>query len=139
MSAPSNYAATQAAFDAVLAAVTAGGDIVVEGQTYQPVAGRPYLSCRLSAYTRTPMAIDPNTPFDVRGSYQVNIQRPANEGKAIAAQIADLIVALFPRGMALALGTGASLTVLSAGAQPAITEGDWLTVPVVVSWFGTDS
>ncbi len=134
----SSYGPTQSAFDAVLSSFAQGGDIVVEGQTYQPVAGRPYLSARLASYARSPLAMDAGTPFQVNGTYQVNINRPAGEGKATAAALADLIVALFPRGMALAAGTGAPLTVTGAGAMPAITEGDWLTVPVVVSWFGTD-
>ena len=135
----SSYAATQAAFDALLSSFTLGGPLVVEGQAYEPIAGTPYLSARLSAYARAPVALDANSPFQVTGAYQINVNRPANEGKATAAAIADLLVALFPRGTALALATGTVLSITSVGAAPAITSGDWLTVPVVVSWFGTDA
>lgn len=131
-------AAVSAAFDAQLQGFTAGGDVNLEGTRYQPQAGRPYLSSRLAAYQRTPAGIGPVTGYQVAGSYQVNVNRPATEGAAAARAVAAQLTVLFARGTAIALATGHALTIENASEQPLIEGGDWLTVPVVVSWFCTE-
>ena len=55
-----------------------------------------------------------------------------------AAQLADALVQHFQRGTSVVLGTGPHLIFENVSAQPAVTAGDWLSVPVVVSWFCTD-
>jgi Bacteriophage related domain of unknown function len=127
------------AFEALLNTFTAGGYVVTETQPfYAPQAGVGYLSGRLSAYQRTPMGIGAPTPEQVTGFYQINVNRPTAEGSDPADAIAARLVNLFDRGTALATETGQVLTVQQASERPAITAGDWLTVPVVVEYFGTE-
>lgn len=132
-----SYAAVQAALDGIVTAFVAGGDVNTEGTQYQPTAGSPYLSARITAYQRTPLGLGTSTPFEERGFYQVSVNRPATEGIGQAAAVADVVVGLFPRGSSIALPTGNVLTIEYASARQAIPAGDWLTVPVVVSWFCT--
>ena len=132
-------AAVQLAFEAQLGTFTAGGAVITEAAPiYNPQAGVGYLSGRLSAYARTPVGIGPDVPSSVTGSYQVNVQRPAVEGSGMANAIAGMLVHLFVRGAALALATGQVLIVEQASEQPAIPSGDWITVPVVIEYFGTE-
>jgi hypothetical protein len=131
--------AVRHAFEALLNTFSAGGQIVVEtSPVYAPQAGVGYLSGRLSAYDRVPMGIGAPTPQSVTGFYQISVNRPTAEGSDLADAIAARLVNLFDRGTALALETGQVLTVQQASERPAITSGDWLTVPVVIEWFGTE-
>jgi hypothetical protein len=131
--------AVRTAFEALLATFPAGGDVVTEASPqYAPKAGKPYLSGRLAAYARTPIGIGTPTPEMVAGSYQINVQRPATEGVGPGSAIAARLVHLFDRGTALALATGQVLTVEQASEQPAIFAGDWITIPVVIQYYGTE-
>ena len=131
-------AATQAAFDARLKTFTVGGDINLWGSPYQPQAGRGYLSSQLSSYTRTPLGIGADSAGQAVGTYLIRVNRPAIEGARIAQETAARLCVLFRRGTALALATGGVITVQQASEQAGISAGDWLTVPVVVQFFGTD-
>jgi len=127
------------ALEALLSTLVGAGDINLESAAlYLPKANTPYVSGRISAYTRVPMGVGYPTPCEVNGMYQINVNRPAIEGADMAASVAARVVALFQRGTALVLTTGPVLTVLQAGEQPLITAGDWLTVPVVVSFSGAE-
>lgn len=131
--------AVQVAFEARLSTFSAGGTVVVESApVYLPQAGAGYLSGRLSGYARTPLGVGPDAPAEVNGTYTVSVQRSATEGVGMAALIASRIVHLFNRGTALALATGQVLSIDQASEQPAIFAGDWITVPVVVKYFGTE-
>lgn len=137
MSSKMSLAAVRQAFDAHLLTFTAGGDVNLAGTDYTPQAGKPYLSSRLT-YQRSPVGIGTPVAYEVRGTYQVNVNRPAIEGLPTADSLAARIVELFQRNTTLALATGAVLTVMSASEQAEIPAGDWLTVPVVIEWYGTE-
>jgi hypothetical protein len=129
----------QAAFDALLATVTNGGDIrIQDGTVYTPQQGRPFLAGKLSAYARTPLGIGPNTPNRYDGSYTVTIFRPSSEGTGNCDIMGGIIANLFARGTELATGTNTSIQILSSSEQQLETDADWVSLPVVVSWLGTD-
>ena len=131
--------AVRAGLDAYTSAFTGAGDVATEGVVYLPKPGVGYLACRLSGYTRTPIALGANAAFQESGLYQVSVNRPTVEGMKSAGRFADLIVALFPRATVIALATGQVLTIESASAQPAVPSGDWISIPVVVRWFAIDN
>lgn len=131
-------AAVQDAFDTRLRSFAAGGDVTLAGQGYQPRAGRPYLSSRMSAYVHTPLGIGADVAYEASGTYQVNVNRAAIEGLPTADSIAARVAYLFRRGTALELATGAVLTVISASEAPEIPSGDWLTVPVSITWYASE-
>lgn len=124
------------AFDARLATFQGGGYIQYEDVPYTPIAGKPYLSARLSGYSRSTVSAGPDPVMQESGTYQVNVNRPSGEGRQAAGQIADKVVAHFPTAAPLTLPAG-SLIVLYSSAGPGISAGDWYTVPVMVSWTAT--
>lgn len=123
------------ALDARAALFTAGGDIVSEGDYYDPVEGRPYVLTKLAAYERSPAGVGPDCVIVETGSYMVSLRRPAEEGRGAASELADQVVALFPRSLALVTASGQQISLVSATAMPAIPAGAWLTVPVMIRWF----
>jgi hypothetical protein len=130
--------AVQVAFDALLTTFTDGGDVNLAGTPYIPQAGVPYLASQIAAFQRMPEGVGPNAPNSVAGSYAIRVNRPAIEGLAMAGSLAGRLVALFHRGLPVVLATGPILTIEAATEQPAIMAGDWLTVPVNVSWYGSE-
>ena len=124
------------AFDTRLATFVGGGFIQYEDVPYTPQAGKPYLSARLSGYSRSAVSAGPDPVMHEVGTYQVNVNRPSGEGRAAAGQVADKLVDHFPTATSLPLPSG-SLIVLYASAGPGIDAGDWYTVPVMVSWTAT--
>ena len=56
----------------------------------------------------------------------------------MADSIAGRIARHFTRGTAIAAETGPVLTVISSSEQPEIRAGDWITVPILVAFHGTD-
>jgi len=133
-----SLAAVKSALDQHLLTFTAGGDVHVQGGTYEPAAGVPYIRGDLPAYQRRPAGIGVSTAFTATGTYQVRVVRPSIEGSAMALSIAARIAHLFRRGTALVLATGAVLTVENATEQAEMPSGDWIVVPVIVSWFCTE-
>ena len=122
------------ALDAKLLTYTRGGDIVVEGQVYQPLQTTPYIFSRLSAYTRSGLGVGPSAPKGENGIYQITVARPTREGTRPASRTADELVKLFDRGTQLVLANGQVLTIENASAQPAQEAANWLTLPVLISW-----
>ena len=134
-----NRGAIQAGFDALLATITNGGRIrVQDGTVFVPDEGQPFLAGQISAYNRQPLGIGPNTPFQFTGSYTITIYRPASEGTANAAAMAEIILQVFARGLLVAAGTSAGVQIFNASEQQLLTSADWVTLPVVVSWMGND-
>jgi hypothetical protein len=132
-------AAVKGALDGWLASFGgAGGDINTEGTGYTPQAGSPYVSARISSYSRMPLGVGPNSPNAVTGAYQINVNRPASGGAGMGLAIAARLVLAFARGTSLTLATGQVLVIESAGEQPMISAGDWLTLPVTIGWYVTE-
>jgi hypothetical protein len=134
----SNQAAIIEALFTHLQTFTAGGDVVIDGQLYEPQQNRPYLFATLSSYARNPTGFGADCVYQEAGTFQVMVNRPAGEGPLPAAQMADALTTLFRRGQGVALGTGPFVHFENVSAQPAITTGGWRSVPVVVSWYCTD-
>lgn len=131
-----SYQAISDAFDAQLAGVTQL-DVQYEAVAYTPVTGRPYLAARLLAYSRTNAGFGPDCVMSETGSYQVSVNWPSGEGRPPAAAVADQIVAAFPRALGLTAGTQV-VSILYSSAAPTIMSGDWLTIPVVISWMSSE-
>lgn len=131
-----SYQLISDAFDARLGAVTQL-DVQYEGVAYTPVTGRPYLAARLLAYSRTNAGFGPDSVMTETGSYQISVNWPTGEGRPPAAAVADLLVAAFPRALSLQAGTQV-ISILYTSAAPTILSGDWMTIPVVISWMSSD-
>lgn len=129
----------QDALDAYLAAfgVPGAGDIVVEGQIYEPKKGQAYLRAVVSGYARSPAGLGADAVMQENGSYAIRINRPASEGRGPASAIADRLVAYFKRGTSLA-AAGQTVSVLYASRQPAQEMGDWISIPVSVMFFASE-
>jgi hypothetical protein len=68
------------------------------------------------------------------GIIQASIYCKDGVGAIVAADIADTVIALFPRGTVMTNG-GLSIRVDSLGyAGPAITEGGWYQIPVSIPY-----
>lgn len=117
---------------------TRGGQVVLAGEVFSPAQDRGYVRGRFAAYTRNPAGFGADSVYLENGTYEVSICRPGREGELPAAQLAVAVAAHFARGSGLVLGTGEFLHFENVSAFPAIIAGDWLTVPVVISWFCTD-
>lgn len=132
-----------AALDAFLQSALSSNplDVAWEGTAYLPQTGRPYLRVDLSAYTRVPGGTGQQVVFIERGTYTVAVMWPSGSGKAAPVAEADRIKSIFPRALSLPLSGQAPLVVQDASLAPANVSGDWLSVPVTVSWmtseFGT--
>ena len=135
-----SQSAIHAALDADFLAFSAPGmgDLVVQGQIYQPVETTPYIVSQIAAYTQSPTGFGADCVLVEQGSYQVRVQRPANEGAQPAEEIADAVAAYYPRGKSLPLATNRTLQVVIASAQPAQVAGNWISVAVVVSFYSTN-
>jgi hypothetical protein len=126
----------KAALDAHLLAFSAKGmgDIAWEGVPYQPNEGRGYIAARMPAYARQPLGVGADCVVQESGTYQITVNRPTTEGDDFAGSLAERLVAWFARGTILVAGTGQSLVIENASEMPAQPTGNWLSVPVVVSW-----
>jgi len=130
--------AVKAVLDTRLLTFTAGGAVHVQGGTFMPAAGVPYIRGDLPAYQRTPLGIGSDSARQARGTYQIRVVRPSIEGSAQAMSIAARIAYLFARGTSLVMETGALLIIENATEAPEQPSGDWLIVPVIVTWFCTE-
>ena len=108
-------------------------DVAWEGLPYQPTKGRPFLSPRLSSYVRTPVGAGVDSIVQHDGTYTVMVQASADDGRRFAGQIAGAVRAFFERGTVLA-AAGQPLILLNASPQPSVPNGDWIGIPVVVTF-----
>ena len=133
-----SQAAVKKALDAHLLTFTGGGPIHVSGQTFEPTPGVPYLRADVPAYQRSPLGIGAHTATIAQGTYQIRVVRPAVEGASVALAMAARVAYHFRRGTALALETGPALNIQQATEVAMMEQGDWIVVPVIVSWFSTE-
>ncbi|WP_029313213.1 phage tail terminator-like protein [Acidiphilium angustum] len=133
-----SYDAVNSALDAYLQNFLNVMDVAWEGTAYTPQAGRPYLSPRLAAYTRTPAGLGEGTLMVETGSYAINVNWPVGQGKAPPSLTASALVAYFNRHVTLTLSTGRTLTIEGSSAMPASEANGWLTVPVMVRWLSDE-
>jgi hypothetical protein len=128
-----------AAFDALLQAVAGFGDIHVDdGSFYEPNQTTPYVVGKLSAYQRVTAGFGRDAVVKISGSYTVTVMRPTIEGRQTAGQMAGQMLAIFGRGTTLALGTNLNVTIINSSEKPPMVDTDWITVPVVADFFGSD-
>lgn len=77
----------------------------------------------------------------ISGFYAVDVMGALDKGYAATKQLADLVVAAFPRGLQLSLSNGEQITIETTGMAPNITQGAWAMnklycVQVQVKFFG---
>jgi hypothetical protein len=128
-----------AAFDTLLKSINGIGDVHLDdGSIYYPDQSTPYVVGRLSAYQRKALGVGANTLMGITGNYTISVMRPAIEGRAAAGLIAGQLVAIFARGVTLATGTTQTVTILNTSEQPAQNHADWINLPIVVDFIGSD-
>lgn len=126
------------AFDAYLLAMPGlPADGIIEGQSYNPSSGVPYVSTRMAAYSSRPAGLGPNPTLIESGIFQINVHRPTLEGRVGATWMADQVAAYFARAHCLVTADGRIVQFVSASGQPMIMSGSFLTVPVLVNWMTT--
>lgn len=77
----------------------------------------------------------------VSGIYAVDVMGPLGKGYMAVKQLADLVIAAFPRGLQLTDSIGNAWTMETTGMAPNITQGSWAMnklycAQVQVKWFG---
>jgi hypothetical protein len=128
-----------AAFDTLLQTVTGFGDIHVDdGSFYEPNQTTPYVVGKLSAYQRVAAGFGRDAVVKISGSYTVTIMRPTIEGRQTAGQMAGQMLTILGRGTTVALGTNLNVTISNSSEKPPMVDTDWITVPVVAEFFGSD-
>ncbi len=111
----------------------AQSDIAWEGVTYRPTLPTPYLSVRISSYTRTVVGTGPDAVTQHDGTYTIIAYCSADDGRAPAGAIAGQLRELFKRSTALS-AAGVPLILVNAGEQPGSAFGDWYGIPLVVTF-----
>jgi hypothetical protein len=113
------------------------GQIAWQDQVYEPAQGQPYIAVRVAAYARRPLGVGADCVFEESGTYLITVNRPTAEGTARAAWLAEQIVAWFARGITLPTTDGEQLIMMNASEQPTQAAGNWITLPIVVSWLAS--
>lgn len=122
------------AFNARLQTFPGLPDVAWEGEAYEPLAGRPYLSPRLSSYVGTGVGAGTGGTEQHDGTYTITVRRPADEGRAPAGQMAAALKAYFARDKALFTAAGLPVVLMQSTEQPATYYGNWVSIPVVVTF-----
>ena len=78
---------------------------------------------------------------ELAGFYNVDVMGLRDKGYAYVKQMADSVIAAFPRGTILALATAGQITIEKSGIGVDIAQGGWkmdnlYCVRVRVDWFG---
>lgn len=126
------------ALNARLMALPGLGDVAWEGIAYEPRPGTPYLSPKLSSYTRTGVGTGLEGSTDHSGTYTVTLRAPAIEGRQPTGQMAGRIMRHFGRGGRVVGPTGQPIILLQASEQVASYFGEWVSIPVVVTFVASD-
>lgn len=125
------------ALNARLMLFPGGLDIAWEGIVYEPLVGRPYLTAKLSSYLRTGVGAGLQGAADHNGTFTVTIRRPAIEGRQPAGQTAGRLIGHFGRGGRVFGPLGEAIVLLQASEGPALYFGDWVSIPVTVTFIAT--
>lgn len=110
------------------------GDVSWEGETYEPINGRPYLRAEMSSYTRTGIAAGIDGAAQHDGTYKVTVRRPADESRMPAGQVAAALVKHFGRGAAVNTADNEPVILLQSSEGIATYYGNWLSLPVTVTF-----
>jgi len=122
----------QTALDGRLA--TFGGEIAWEGVPYFPKVGTPYVASQVAGRGAIQAGVGPNSPRFWTGFYRLLVAYPTGEGLGPAYVMADALMALFPRGLTLTVGSS-TMQVERSFTESAYSAADWINVPVTVQWF----
>lgn len=106
-----------------------------EGQAYEPKTGVPWISVQMVARDVTPMGAFKTTPHMWRGTLNINVKHPADEGLRAAYARAMKIRDFFPRGCPDVVDEPVRVTITQVGLPPAFVTAGWRTQPVAISWF----
>ena len=126
------------AFTALFFQLTGFGALQGDGEVFLPCDDVPYAYGRMAAISPNPGGYGADAVINWQGVYTILVNSPRNLGKQAAGQLADTVVAAFPRGLGVVTATGQAMSVSQASAQPSEDSGDWITIPVQVQWFGSD-
>lgn len=109
--------------------------IAWEGVSYFPDQSTPYLGVRMSAMSRRPTGPGVNTVNEWSGKYQVSVWYPVGAGMQAVLTKVDELLAQFSRGTSVVTTDGLTVTFNTPTPTPAIQEGNWVHVPVILPWF----
>ncbi|MEJ0047088.1 MAG: phage tail terminator-like protein [Rhodospirillales bacterium] len=132
----------QAAFDLAFKAIGGIGDKAVQGEVYTPIQDRPYCKSSFTG-SSSPAGFDAFCPVVWQGTYKINVNMPSRGGIAAARAVAAIVSNAFPRGRSVVFfapgaGTNQGVSVMQTNAPSAETNGDWITIPVLIQWMGSD-
>jgi hypothetical protein len=123
-----------AALDGVLAAAGLPYPVAWEDVPFRPSTQQPYLAVALSGYAEAPAGAGPTGIVIGNGMYTISVVWPSGAGRALPAQLAAQIQALYPRGQSFALATGGTLIVIRSSPAPTVDDGAWVRLPVTIGW-----
>lgn len=102
------------------------------GIEFNPPSTGRWLEARLFPNEPRDLAWDDNSCHDMFGFFQVNVYYRPGTGQVTPSQLADDIIAYFPKGLVLG-----PVRVEKRGWQsPAVTDEDKLFIPVTIRWRG---
>jgi len=132
-----------AAFDAAFLDLAGIGNKYTADQIVDPGQQAPYSRATMPALSRTPLGFGADAVIQFSGTYQVLVSCPQGSGRNVCMRMGDVVSAAFPRGRAITFtaldtGTNHTVSVMISHAQPPMTNGDWISVPVLIEWMGTD-
>lgn len=131
-----SLASVRAALDARLEAFTPALLIAWENQGFKPATGVPFVKVDLlPARTSNPeFGAGVRDVQVLKGIYQLRLNHPINVGPSPAAELADALVAHFPRGSSYTYG-GVTVKVWSTpSVAPAQNAEPWYVTPVSVEY-----
>lgn len=106
--------------------------------SYVPTKGRPYLWVQNSGRQRTPLGFGADGVQQWTGMWQISAMVGRDSGTTAQAELAQKVLAAFPRGLNLPLRNGSPLIISGATAPVPIAFNDWSNQPVIVSWFALE-
>jgi hypothetical protein len=118
------------------------GAIIVMNETYEPVAGAPYIAATMAAYTRRALTLGTDRAItgggylaEHRGIYRVEAVIPQDAGRPLATTFQTQILRLFPRGTTLIGSDGAQVNFDAPAPLPLIGQSGWYRAPVQFPWY----
>lgn len=126
----------RAALDSRLASYTPTLAIAWENAGYTPTAGTPWVQVQLYPKRPTPLGFGTGAPVRWTGTYRVTLMFPIDEGPGPAIDLAESLLAHFPRGMALT-SDGVDVILEQPGLGAGMVRNAWYQLPLIVAWFAT--
>lgn len=104
-----------------------------ENLPVDPIEGVSYLKSAFLPAEPFPAALGASAPNRCSGIFQVTVCAPVLQGRGHALEIAELVLANYPRGMKLLKGS-TEVLIDRAGLNPGLTVGERYMLPVTIRW-----